>query len=94
MLLWQALQLPCTRRQPSEHAAAGTKNNYCSGVYMFSRLFDKVLFAIFGVLYYWHVAKNMSPDNVNNVLGFLFMWCDRPPLHHRFLPFAVGLLSF
>lgn len=69
---------------------------------MFGRLFDKTLFAIFGIAYYWHVGKDISTPNVPNIAGFLFMWyaprparpfwfCVPPPCHQRF---AVALLLY
>ena len=41
---------------------------------MFGRLFDKTLFAFFGIAYYWHVGKDLSVTNNPNIAGFLFMW--------------------
>ena len=76
----------------------GTVNNYTSKLYMFGRLFDKLLFAIFGIAYYWHVGKDLSASNALNIEGFLFMWCapQGPPTtsdtHRR--PALQHLLEF
>lgn len=46
---------------------------------MLGRLFDKTLFAFFGIVYYLHVGRSQDSGNLLNIEGFLFMWCDHGP---------------
>ncbi|KAK9808412.1 hypothetical protein WJX73_002001 [Symbiochloris irregularis] len=55
-----------------------TRNNYTNGLYMFGRIFDKLLFAVFGIIYFYRVCDNFSESNVPNIAGFLFMWVILP----------------
>ena len=51
-----------------------TKNNYCSGLYLFGRLFDKAVFTFLTATFYLWVGKNNTAANVPNLGGLLFLW--------------------
>jgi hypothetical protein len=52
-----------------------TKNNYCNGLYLFGRLFDKTVFTFLTATFYLWVGKNNTAANVPNLGGLLFLWC-------------------
>lgn len=52
-----------------------TKNNYCNGLYLFGRLFDKAVFTFLTATFYLWVGKNNTAANVPNLGGLLFLWC-------------------
>jgi len=51
-----------------------TKNNYCNGLYLFGRLFDKACFTFLTATFYLWVGKNNTAANVPNIGGLLFLW--------------------
>ena len=55
-----------------------TKNNYCNGLYLFGRLFDKAVFTFLTATFYLWVGKNNTAANVPNLGGLLFLWCAQP----------------
>lgn len=52
-----------------------TKNNYCNGLYLFGRLFDKAVFTFLTATFYLWVGKTNTAANVPNIGGLLFLWC-------------------
>lgn len=52
-----------------------TKNNYCNGLYLFGRLFDKTVFTFLTATFYLWVGRNNTAANVPNLGGLLFLWC-------------------
>lgn len=79
MPIWMHLRFSCTGTQTlyvyTHGGVAGTTNNYTNSLYMFGRIFDKLLFAVFGIIYFYRVCEDFSESNVPNIAGFLFMWC-------------------
>lgn len=52
-----------------------TRNNYCSPMYLFGRLFDKTIFTFLVATFYLWVGRADTAANEPNIAGLLFMWC-------------------
>lgn len=53
------------------------QNNYKNWVFLLGRVFDKLVFSLLTVIYYWKVGRDFSPSNAPNIAGVLFLWCVR-----------------
>lgn len=51
------------------------QNNYTNWVFLLGRVFDKLVFSVLTVVYYWKVGRDFSPSNAPNLAGVLFLWC-------------------